>query len=173
MTFLVRRDNDSNPGSMAGMAMDPSPSSPSSSFGAGMSTAFYASTSTSPSLWLSAFTPPSPGAVAAACLALAVLACMYRLLNALERLLVRGWAEQAVKRDQLREERRSERGGRSTLAQGSDEDARLGQENRQGQGVKRRSKCGGPGWWTGIDVPRGLYQVLLSGVGYLLMLAVM
>ncbi|PWN22022.1 hypothetical protein BCV69DRAFT_162590 [Microstroma glucosiphilum] len=168
MSPLLRRD-EGDPSSMPGMDMSMDPDSPSSSFGEGMSTAFYASTDTSPSLWLSAFTPTSPGAVAAACLALAVLACAYRLLNALERLLVRGWTEQALKRDRVREERRIRGGGRNTLPQGSEDDGTMDRE----QGGRRRRKRGGPGWWAEVGVPRGLYQVLLSGVGYLLMLSVM
>ena len=49
---------------------------------------------------------------------------------------------------------------------------RVGVVGRGRRRRKRRNRAG-PGWWAEVDVPRGLYQVLLSGVGYLLMLSVM
>lgn len=94
-------------------------------------------------IWFLPFKPASPGAVFGACVFLVFLAGLYRWLHAVERMLVVKWTKMGV------------------------------QTAQQKRGEDSSSSFGAPNWVWKADLPRGVYQVLISAVGYLLMLVVM
>ncbi|KDN45600.1 hypothetical protein K437DRAFT_247046 [Tilletiaria anomala UBC 951] len=101
-------------------------------------------------VWLAHFAPTTAPAILGTCALLFFMGLLSRWLHAIERGLVAYWHDEAFRRAEKR------RGSSSTATANLAYDARRA-----------------PPWEASCDVPRGLFQLLQSGILYLLMLAVM
>ncbi|KAI9752825.1 MAG: hypothetical protein M1815_000261 [Lichina confinis] len=147
-------------------------SSSSSSSSAGMAMTFFTSTQTP--LYSESWTPRSTAGYAGTCIFLIALAVVFRGIMAFKHHMEHRWLDQHLNRRYVvvagrknEKARTSEDGNAQTAllvsATGVEEDVR----------VVRRHVRGPFPWRLSIDVPRAALAVVMSGVGYLLMLAVM
>ncbi|RPA99109.1 hypothetical protein L873DRAFT_1807348 [Choiromyces venosus 120613-1] len=122
-----------------------------------MSMTFH--TSITDPLYSSAWKPSSAGAYAGAITFLILLAFTYRFLIAWKIILEHRWAT----RD----------GARSVLIVAAGKaDSLSDSEDGNSRRMRMKDRSGKPWRWS-VDLPRGGMQAVISGVGYLLMLAVM
>ncbi|KAG0128297.1 putative Ctr copper transporter [Tuber indicum] len=129
--------------------------SSSHSMPSGMSMAFH--TGMTDSLYSSAWTPNSPEQYAGTIAFLVLLAFTYRFLVAWRSVLDR---KRAVKDNERSVLVAAGKAGSLGSSEGLD-------------GGRRTGSWGGRPWRWSVDLPRAWMQVVTSGVGYLLMLAVM
>ncbi|KAI9838914.1 MAG: hypothetical protein M1819_004122 [Sarea resinae] len=154
------------------MPMASSTSSTSASMDNTMQTTFFTSHSTP--LYSLSWHPQTTGTYAGTCIFLIVLASIFRLLLAAKHVCEQRWLDDAMQRryivvaDATPEAERVARdpdGKEATLisARGVEESVRV---------VKRKGRGVTP-WRITVDGPRALLVVVIAGVGYLLMIAVM
>ncbi|KAL8724770.1 MAG: hypothetical protein Q9181_006682 [Wetmoreana brouardii] len=131
-------------------------------------------TSTSTTLFSSAWTPGSTGAYAGTCIFIIILAALFRGLAAGKHVLEHRWLDQELNRRYV-----VVRGTPTEAEQiNSDTDnknATLISERGVEEHVKvvRKARRSITPWRFSVDLPRAAYATLMAGVGYLLMLAVM
>ncbi|TGZ82648.1 Ctr-domain-containing protein [Ascodesmis nigricans] len=119
---------------------------------------FFSSTKTP--LFSDSWTPKSSGAYAGTCIFLIILAILLRALTAYKSVLEQRWAQRHARRNIVIAKRNS------TGSQTDDEE----EETRA---VETFVGWGPKPWRWSVDLPRALFQVVLTGISYLLMLAVM
>jgi copper transporter 1 len=124
-------------------------------------------------IWSTHWQPTTAGQYAGTCIFLIVLSTIFRSLLAGKHLLEIRWADQAWKRryitvaensgfsEQLKADPNATRG--VLTARGVEENV----------AILTKSGHGPQPWRFGVDVPRALLSMVIAGVGYLLMLAVM
>lgn len=149
------------------MSMAGSPVSSNMMFQSSMIMAFFTSTSTT--LFSSAWTPGSTGAYAGTCIFLIFLAAFFRGLAAGKHVLEHRWLDQELNRRYVVVR------GIPTEAEriSSDTDgknATLISERGVEEHVKvvRKSRRTITPWRFSVDLPRAAYATLMAGVGYLL-----
>ncbi|OJK02090.1 hypothetical protein ASPACDRAFT_76555 [Aspergillus aculeatus ATCC 16872] len=146
----------------------------SSSSSSSMSMAMVFTNSHSTPLFSSQWTPTSSGSYAGTCIFLIVLAIIGRLLVAFKALMEQRWLSAHLQRRYIVVAGKSTEAGRidadpdakgATLitAQGVEESVRV---------VRRTAREPLP-WRFSVDLPRALIFLVITGVSYLLMLAVM
>jgi len=129
----------------------------------GMSMVFH--TSITDSLYSSAWTPTTPGEYTGTIIFLILLAFTYRFLVAWKSVLDHKWAVKDNERSVLVA---AGKAGSLRSSGGLD-----GSDSASGEGERRKGAWGGKPWRWSVDLPRAWMQMVTSGVGYLLMLAVM
>jgi len=124
-------------------------------------------------LWSLSWTPSSSGQYAGTCIFLILLSVLFRGLMVGKHLLEIRWADQAWKRRYI------------TVANGTPFSERLKSDTNAGRGVLTangveenvaivtRASHGPQPWRFSVDLPRAFLSMIIAGVGYLLMLAVM
>jgi len=124
-------------------------------------------------LWSLAWTPSSSGQYAGTCIFLIALSVIFRSLLVGKHLLEIRWADKAWKRRYI------------TVADGTPFSERLKSDANSSRGVLTaygveeqvaivtKAAHGPQPWRFSVDVPRALLAMVIAGVGYLLMLAVM
>ncbi|RAL11054.1 copper transporter family protein [Aspergillus homomorphus CBS 101889] len=149
-------------------------SSSSSSMSSSMTMAMVFTNSHDTALFSSQWTPSSSGTYAGTCIFLIVLAIIGRLLVAFKALMEQRWLSAHLRRRYIVVAGQSTEAGRiaadpdakgATLitAQGVEENVRV---------VRRTTREPLP-WRFSVDLPRALIYLVITGVSYLLMLAVM
>ncbi|KAF2097783.1 putative Ctr copper transporter [Rhizodiscina lignyota] len=136
-----------------------------------MSMTFFGGTGTS--LYSMQFTPSTTGGYAGACIFLIVLAILYRCLFAFKQVLENRWMAAAINRryvvvaDKTPESERIRASQDSKIAvlsaNGIEEEVK----------IAYRPRPATMPWRFSVDLPRSFLVMVILGVGYLLMLAVM
>ncbi|KAI5804893.1 Ctr copper transporter family-domain-containing protein [Geopyxis carbonaria] len=147
--------SSSSSDSMSGMSHS------SSSGGSGMSMIFFTSTSTP--LFATAWTPHSLGGYVGTCIFLILLGAISRGLHAWKAVLERRWAAAVPARIVV---------AAVTVTDKNDDDDGDGDSVKKGEG-KAQKAARARSWRWSSDLPRAALVTVNSGVGYLLMLAVM
>jgi solute carrier family 31 (copper transporter), member 1 len=124
-------------------------------------------------LYSSAWAPSTPGQYAGTCIFLIALAILFRSLLAGRHLLEMRWADQAWKRRYI------------TVAENTPFSERIKSDINSSRGtlmtngveehvaILVRQTHGSAPWRFSVDVPRAALSMVIAGVAYLLMLAVM
>ncbi|KAL8823746.1 MAG: hypothetical protein Q9191_005585 [Dirinaria sp. TL-2023a] len=157
---------------MSSMSSTDSQSTSNTTMSSMMSNVFTTITSTP--LYSTAWTPATTGSYAGTCIFLIVLATISRCLAAGKHLLEHRWLDNELNRRYV-----SVRGTPTEVERiNSDSRAKTGTLITE-RGVEehvrvvRRKRKGVVPWRFSVDLPRAAYVMVLSGVQYLLMLAVM
>ncbi|KAH0543189.1 hypothetical protein FGG08_002450 [Glutinoglossum americanum] len=138
----------------------------------GMASVFHIST-TDP-LYVASWAPHSSSAYAGTCIFLIILAALWRGLFALKAIVERRWVDQALRRRYIvvaGKPRESERTSQESEGKGVVLLTERGVEEEVR--VVRSKARGVMPWRFSVDLPRALMVLVISAVGYLLMLAVM
>ncbi|KAL8938541.1 MAG: hypothetical protein Q9216_003845 [Gyalolechia sp. 2 TL-2023] len=137
-----------------------------------MVSTFFSSTSTT--LFSSAWTPRTTGAYAGTCLFLILLGAVFRGLAAGKHALEHRWLDQELNRRYVAVRGKPTEAERISLDSES-KNATLITERGVEERVKvvRKARRTITPWRLSVDLPRAAYATLIAGVGYLLMLAVM
>ncbi|BCS02872.1 copper transporter family protein [Aspergillus luchuensis] len=163
---------DMSMGTSTSMSMPMSTSSSSSSMSMSMSMVFMNAHDTP--LFSNQWTPSSSGTYAGTCIFLIVLAIISRCLAAFKALLERRWLDAHVNRRYIAVAGKSTEAGRIDADPESKEASLI-----TAQGVEEKVKVIHKAareplpWRFSTDLPRALLFLVITGVSYLLMLAVM
>jgi len=137
----------------------------------GMAMVFFNSHTTP--LYSMSWMPSTPGQYAGTCIFLIILSIVFRSLLVARHLLAIRWADQAWKRRYI------------SVAENSAFSERLKQDPEARKGVLtangveenvsivQKSGHGPQPWRFTVEIPRALLTMVIAGIGYLLMLAVM
>ncbi|KAI9786441.1 MAG: hypothetical protein M1839_006901 [Geoglossum umbratile] len=138
----------------------------------GMSSVF--STAMDTPLYSTAWTPHSPAGYAGTCIFLILFATLWRGVFAFKSTMERRWLDTALRRRYVvvaGRQRESERVSQESENKGTVLMTERGVEEEVR--VVRRNSRGVMPWRWSVDLPRALIVLALSGMGYLLMLAIM
>lgn len=132
-----------------------------------MTSAFFSSTSTS--LYSSAWTPGSTGAYAGTCIFLIFLAAIFRGLAAGKHVLEHRWLDQELNRRYVMVRGKPTEAERIS-SDSESKNATLITERGVEEHVKvvRKTRRTITPWRLSVDLPRAAYGTLMAGVGYLL-----